>query len=227
MFQLCTVHGGSFRIINFTFPADAKKQTMYFSCSWKPQHPWTCKHTARSFYFCHTKNPKPLMFYCAQSKHKSSWIHLLQNLWFMIIWFYPCSVCVAEGDPAQCSRRPFHHGQTPVGCSNPIHGRNPAVTSQRQYVSHDGLMLLHLACSTITFSVLTLWTHPCQNPWKNRVRCGHFCFCAFLSILHCATVRALLCASVNALHWNLKYEKHCWRMCLLLVTYSEHTVYSI
>lgn len=146
------------------------------------------------------------MFSCAQSKHKSSWIHLLQNLWFIIIWFYPCSVCVAEGDPAQCSRRPFHHGQTPVGRSNPIHGRNPAVTSQRQYVSHDGLMLLHLASSTITFSVLTLWTHPCQNPWKNRLRCGHFCFCAFLSILHCAPVRALLCASVNALHWNSKYK---------------------
>lgn len=31
MFQLCTVHRGGFRIINFTFPADAKKQTMYFS----------------------------------------------------------------------------------------------------------------------------------------------------------------------------------------------------
>lgn len=97
-----------------------------------------------------------------------------------LIWFSPCSVCGTEGDPAQCSGRPFHHRQTSVGCGNPIHGGNPAVTSQRQYVSRDGLTLLHLAGSTITFSVLTSWTHPCHSLWKNIVRCGQFRFCAFL-----------------------------------------------
>lgn len=54
-------------------------------------------------------------------------------------------MCVTESDPTQCPWRPVHHGQAPVGCSHPVHGRNPAFTSQRQYVGHDGLVECQLA----------------------------------------------------------------------------------
>lgn len=79
---------------------------------------------------------------------------------------------MAESDPTQCSWRSFHHRQASVGCSHPVHGRNSAVTPQRQYVGQSGLMQCRWPsqCQPILhslFSVFIIWSDPSRNILKN------------------------------------------------------------